>query len=51
MRRGPLDRAEAQRWQLQEFANRHPSEKEIVVRQALAAVLELIDPPERPAAP
>ncbi|GLJ79757.1 hypothetical protein [Microbacterium imperiale] len=36
VRRGPLGRDEAQRWLLQEYANRAPSQKEMEVRRALA---------------
>lgn len=42
-RRGPLSREEAMRWQLEQFANRAPSEKELAIRQALAAVLDTED--------
>jgi len=41
--RRPLSREEAMRWQLQEYGNRAPTQKELEVRQALAAVLNLRD--------
>jgi len=41
--RRPLSREEAMRWQLQEYANRNPTAKELEIRQALADVLDLND--------
>ena len=41
--RQPLSREEAMRWQLQEYSNRNPTQKELEVRQALAALLNLND--------
>jgi len=41
--RRPLSRQEAMRWQRETYGNRSPSTKELEVRQALAALLNLRD--------